>query len=320
MAEDSYMIPVIFHNLKGYDSHLILQYVTHVYAPNSIDVVPTTSEKFLSFQIGNLRFIESLQFLIASLDTLVQSLAADGRDKFSRTARHYPYSDLVFAKGNYPYEYMDGRDKFLLTEFPPIDAFYSSLSEETITPEEYERAQKVWSEFNIENMQQYHDLYLNLDVLLLADVFENFRQTCIMDYGLYPAHYYTLPGFAFNACLKFTEQELDLFTDSEKFLLSRTLFAAELASWVTGTPKRIILSFPITITTPHSYLTYLNSNNLYVGAMSEALPIEDFTFLTEDEVASFDLDATTKSDDYGHNLEHLHDSYSDYPLEKSSFL
>ena len=67
-------------------------------------------------------------------------------------------------------------------------------------------------------MQQYHDFYLNLDVLLLADVFENFRQTCILDYGLDSAHYYTLPGFTFDACLQFTEQELDIFTDSEKFL------------------------------------------------------------------------------------------------------
>ena len=102
------MIPVIFHNLKGYDSHLLLQYVSREYAPNTIDVIPTTSEKFLSFQIGILRFLDSLQFLTAFLDTLVQSLAADGRDKFSHTARHYPDSELVFSKGNYPYEYMDG--------------------------------------------------------------------------------------------------------------------------------------------------------------------------------------------------------------------
>ena len=95
MPEDSYMIPVIFHNLKGYDSHLILQYITLEYAPSSIDVIPTSSEKFLSFQIGNLRFLDSLQFLTASLDTLVQSLAADGTEQFSHTARHYPDSDLI---------------------------------------------------------------------------------------------------------------------------------------------------------------------------------------------------------------------------------
>ena len=192
-----------------------MQYVTRQYVLNSIDVVLIASEKFLSLQIGNLRFIDSLQFLTATLDTLVQSLAADGIDKFSHIARHYPNSDLVFAKGNYPCEYINGRDQFLLTELPPIDAFYSTLSEETITPEDNERAQKVWSEYNIENMQQYHDLHLNLDVLPLADVVENFRQTCIMDYGLDPVHYYTLPRFTFDACLKFTEQELDLFIDSE---------------------------------------------------------------------------------------------------------
>ena len=135
-----------------------MRYVTCEYAPNSIDVIPTTSEKFLSFQIGNLRFLDSLQFLTSYLDTLVRRLAADGRYKFSHIARHYSDSELVFSKWNYSYEYMDGREKFLMTELPPVDAFYSSLSEETITNEEYERAQKVWREFNIKNMQQYHDL------------------------------------------------------------------------------------------------------------------------------------------------------------------
>ena len=137
------MIPVIFHNLKGYDSHLILQYVSREYAHNSIDVIPTTSEKFLSFQIGNFCFLDSLQFLTAPLDALAQSLAADGREKFSHIAQHYPDSELVFSKGNYPCEYMDGREKVLLTELPPIDAFYSSLFEETKMSEEYARAQNV---------------------------------------------------------------------------------------------------------------------------------------------------------------------------------
>ena len=212
------MIPIIFQNFKAYDSHLIMQYVTRENHPKSITVIPTTLEKFVSFQICNLRFLDSLQFLTASLDTLVQSLAADGRDKLRHTARQYLHSDLVFAKRKYPYEYMNGREKFLLTELPPIDDFYSSLSEETITPEEYKRAQKVRQEFNIENMQQYHDLYLNFDVRLIADIFQNCRQTCISDYGLDSARYYTLPEFIFGAFLKFTEQEFDLFTDSEKFL------------------------------------------------------------------------------------------------------
>ena len=93
---------------------------------------------------------------------------------------------------------------------------------------------------------------------------------------------------------------------------------AELASEAIGTRKRIILLFPITITTPHSYLTYLDANNLYGGAIGEALPIGYFTFLAEDEIASFDLDATTKSDNYGYilkvELKYLHDFHFDYSL------
>ena len=160
MTEDSYMIPVIFHNLKGYDPYLIFQYVTREYAPNSIDVIPTTSEKFLRFQIGNLRFLDSLQFLSTSLDTLVHTLAADGSDKFSHTARHCSDSDLVFANGKLPLRIHGWKRQIFVDQASPIDAFYSSLSEETITSEEY----KVWQEFKFKNMQQYHDLYLNLDV------------------------------------------------------------------------------------------------------------------------------------------------------------
>ena len=141
-----------------------------------------------------------------------------------------------------------------------------------LTPEEYAQAHKVWREFNIDNMQQYYDLYLNLDVLLLADVFENFRQTCIMDYGLDPAHYYTLPGFTFDACLKFTGQELDLFTDSEKFRFIENSIRGGISVVSHRDVKAnnpLVPDYDHNCT--HSYLTYLDSNNLYGGAMSEAL-------------------------------------------------
>ena len=123
--------------------------------------------------------MNSLQFLTASLDVLVQNLFADGCDKFFHTPQHYPNSDLVFSKGVYPYEFMDGPEKFLLTELPPIDAFYSSLTEASISTTEYERAQKVWQEFGIKNMREYHDLYLNFDVLLLADILKIFKRRAL---------------------------------------------------------------------------------------------------------------------------------------------
>ena len=215
MTNESYTVPVFFQNLKGYDARIVLQYIMRQYAPNSINVISNSSKTFISFQLGNLRFVNSLQFLTASLDVLVKYISPTDVTSFfirrditptliSSFQRFFTFMNL----------YIDGPGKFLLTELPPVDAFYSALTESWISTAEYERAQKVWQEFGIKNMREYHDLYLNLDVLLLTDIFENFRKTCIADYGLDPCRYYILPGFTVDACLKFTDQELDLFIEN----------------------------------------------------------------------------------------------------------
>src|SRR5204863_1550500 len=110
----------------------------------------------------------------------------------------------------FPYEYMTGPEKFSETQLPPIEAFYSSLTKENISQQEYEHAQKVWKEFNIQNLKEYHDLYLETDVLLLADVFETFRDLCLNDYQIDPLHMYSLPGFTWEACLRKTRVKLEL--------------------------------------------------------------------------------------------------------------
>ena len=109
--------------------------------------------------------------------------------------------------------------KFDETQLPSKDAFYSKLSDEDITDEEYQHALNVWNEFHCKNIRDYHDLYLKSDVLLLADVFENFRATCLHHYKLDPAHYYTYPGLAWNACLKETGQELKLLHDYDMLIM-----------------------------------------------------------------------------------------------------
>ena len=98
-------------------------------------------------------------------------------------------SDLLFQKGTYCYEYMDSIDKFEETKLPPKYQLYRNLKEECASEDDYAHAQKVWNEFDIQNLRQYHDLYLTLDVLLLADVFENFRCMSLNYYELYPCHY-----------------------------------------------------------------------------------------------------------------------------------
>jgi hypothetical protein len=121
-------------------------------------------------------------------------------------------------KGIFPYEWFDSFEKFDWTELPPQDAFYSELEEEGITDEEYERAQNVWTAMDCKTFQNYHDLYLKTDVVLLADVFENFRDLSMRTYGLDPAHYLTTPSLTWDACLRHTNVDLELITDPEMFL------------------------------------------------------------------------------------------------------
>src|SRR5271163_1230132 len=104
-----HLLPIIFHNLKGYDSHLIITIFKKQFAVEEIKVIASNTEKFISFQTEQKRFLDSLQFLNASLDTLVANLKKDGSEKFQHTKRHFPENeDLIIRKGIYPYEYMSG--------------------------------------------------------------------------------------------------------------------------------------------------------------------------------------------------------------------
>ena len=103
--------------------------------------------------------------------------------------------------------------------FPPKDAFYSKLNMAGVKDEDYEHARSVWREFEIKDLGEYHDLYLKTDVILLANVFEAFRDVCLKNYGLDPAHFYTAPGLAWKACLKKTRNKLELLLDPDMLLM-----------------------------------------------------------------------------------------------------
>ena len=109
---------------------------------------------------------------------------------------------LLSRKGVYPYEYMDSLERFNDTSLPPKKSFYSELNLEDISNKDYLHAQKVWDVFEIRNLGEYHDLYVQTDTSLLADVFEKFRDTCIEIYGLDPSNFLSAPGLAWQACLK----------------------------------------------------------------------------------------------------------------------
>ena len=158
-------ILVIFHNSGGYDSNLIISEVGKLH-PKHISCIPNNKEKYISFSIGNLRFVDSLQFLNASLSTLVDNLAREGSHKFHCLKDQFPDQgkhQLLLRKGTYPYSYMDSENQFAEKQLPPIEEFHNVLTGEDLSEEDYHHAQEVWKVFSIKNLGQYHDLYLLTD-------------------------------------------------------------------------------------------------------------------------------------------------------------
>ena len=234
--------PVAFHNLTNYDAHLFVKHLG--YDEGDISCIANNEEKYISLSkqitVGTykkdaitndgdiysvdkpithtIRFIDSFRFMSTSLSKLVNNLPETA---FQSVGKYYTKDklDLINRKGVYPYEYMDSIERFKEMTLPPKESFYSSLSDEHISDEDYEHAKKVWDAFGMKTLEDYHELYNKTDVLLLADVFENFRDICSSNYGLDPAHYYTSPGLAWDACLKMTEVKLELLSDVDMLLM-----------------------------------------------------------------------------------------------------
>ena len=217
----------VFHNLSGYDSHLFIN--NWDISEGDISCIPNNEVNNITFtkqvivnkfvykegtQINvkhELSFIDSLKFMASILDKLSSILKID---QFVNLQKYYSGNQLslLFRKGVYPYDYVDCMTKLDETSLPPKEAFYSKLTGEGITDEVYQHAHTVWKEFNIESMKNYHNLYNLSDVLLLADIFEDFRSICMNHYGFDPAWYYSALGLAWDASLKITKVQLDLLT------------------------------------------------------------------------------------------------------------
>ena len=155
----------------------------------------------------------------SSLDSLIYNLARGGSEFFGFERYSKNQYKILIKKGIYPYEYMTDWDKFKEMKLPLREAFYSKLNMSGIGNEDYEHANRVWKEFGLKDLGEYHDLYLKTDVILLANVFEAFSKDCLKNYGLDPAHFYAAPGLAWKACLKKTRIRLELLLDPDKLLM-----------------------------------------------------------------------------------------------------
>ncbi len=112
---------------------------------------------------------------------------------------------------------MNSFDRFKETKLPPIEEFHDKLNNKKCSDEDYEHAQKVWKVFKLKNIGEYHDLYMKTDVLLLADIFENFRKISMEDDDLDPLWYITLAGLAWDSMLKLTKIKLQVIPDEDMY-------------------------------------------------------------------------------------------------------
>lgn len=231
---ESRTIPVVMHNLSGYDAHLFIKELA-LQVRGDTSIIPINAEQYISFTkvVWNstmglnmrekikLKFIDSFRFMPASLSHLASLIPSDKkRILHSECERDYTSEQIIMLerKGVFPYDYVDNYDRLSETSLPSKEHFYSELNDEEISSEEYEFACCIWEKFQIKTLREYSDLYLKTDVLLLADVFENFRDTCHAIYKLDPAHYYTAPGLSFDAMLKYTDVKIELLTDVEMLM------------------------------------------------------------------------------------------------------
>ena len=165
---------------------------------------------------------------------------------------------------------MDDWDKFKETILPPKEAFNSKLNMAGVNEEDYEHTNKVWAEFGIKDLGEYHDSYLKIDLILLANVFEAFRKVCLDNYGLDPAHFHMAPGLAWKACLKKTRIKLELLLDPDMLLMFergiRGGITQSIHRWAKANNPYMGSEYK-----PHKptrYLQYLDANNLCGWAMS----------------------------------------------------
>ena len=259
----------------------------------------------------------------SSLGALVNNLP---KDAFKNLDRYYTpeQAELIKRKGFYPYEYMDTEDKLNDTKLPPREAFYSRLSGKGISKEDYKHAWNVWNTFNTKTFKEYHELYNETDVLLLADVFESFRDNNLKIYGLDPAYYFTSPGLSWDACLKITGVQLELLNDPEMLLMFERCIRGGISmiSNRYGEANNKYMRRDFNKNKPSKYLMYLDANNLYGCAMSMKLPTHGFKWLTSGEMEKLfntqELHTWNKTPcilevdlEYP---EKLHDLHNDYPL------
>ena len=222
---------------------------------------------------------------------------------------------------------MGSWEKFNETSLPSKEDYYSNLNMENINDIDYRHGNNVFKGFKLENLGDYHDLYVQSDTLLLVDVFENFGDMSLKEYELDPAHFLSLPGLAWQACLKKTNIELELLTDYDMLLMVEEGIRGGICHSIHRYAKsnnKYMKNY--NNNEESSYIQYLHANNLYSWVMSKKLPVNGFKWIDNNETAEHVTNEEfiknyNENDNKGYILEveikypkRLHELHSDLPF------
>ena len=320
-------IPVIFHGLRNFDSHIICQCIgEYEMEKRNITCIPQNMERYISFSLGNLRFLDSYQFFSSSLECLTENLKSNGGLKyfnhFSSEFEDKIIATLLLRKNVFPYDYMNDESKFLETSLPPKEVFYSNVKKAHISDEDYMHACNVFSTLGLAELGDYNDVYLKTDVLLLCDIFENFRNVSQRDYNLDPCHFYSAPGLSWASMLRMTKVNLQLITEIDDLILWERAVrggVSQIADRYAVANNPYLETYDST--KPSSYIQFLDANNLYGWACQQRLPIGNFRHLSQEELIRFDVLNVSDDSRKGYLIEaslrypsHLHDDHDCSPL------
>lgn len=314
-------LPIFVHNLQNYDGHFLVSAFKDkvISGKYTIRGLADNNQKFKTLTIDNFCFLDSLQFLAASLDKLTGNLKADGhsfdllRDYFSyKNISGAASLDLLTRKGVFAYEDVTSLEKLRSqTCLPPEASFYSHLSKSEISAADYEHAKTIFERAKCANMEEYMMLYCKLDVYLLAEIVLNFQHTVYSEVALDISQYISMPHLSYDIMLQSLDEygtEVELVTDPEMHQMCE----AGLRGGVAQVSRRYVkLDEPVDKSKPPTLL-YTDVVNLYGKCMMDYLPVGGYSWIEEGEIANIDWLQQQDDQEYGYICE----VDLDYPEEK----
>jgi hypothetical protein len=313
---------IFLHNGSKYDFHFIIKALNNKPKIKNINILPYNGENFRTISFNSFLFIDSMSFLQNSLAKLSDDLSKTKnpysilrQTQLVKTKGQFDRKKfrMVLGKSFFPYEFCTSLDLMLKTKkLPKRNNFYSSLSEETISIDDYKFAKKVWKKFKCRNLVDYAELYCKIDTILLAEIFQKFRKDMLKFSGLDPARYISLPSFSFDSMLKISNCCLQLPTDIDMVQF--------IERGIRGGVSYVNTRY-LSCTKPQEKIHYIDANNLYGHAQMSLLPYDRFKWVDKEIFDNIDWKQINTETKTGYLLEvdlkyppNLHKSHSNFPL------